>query len=440
MELKEILLAREERAHRQKELLAQYRKPLLCYTMNIPGPEKNSPLITKGFLLGKQWIDAQFPHILHYEQRLLPTGCEAYYVLDGEEDAIKELSMEVEQSHPMGRLLDLDVLTPAGEKLSRSQPRKCLLCDGDARLCARSRRHSLKDLEKQVTQLLTVGLREAKAQQIATHAVRSLLYELCTTPKPGLVDLNNNGCHRDMDPFTFCNSATSLMPHFTRIALLAIETATEKAEEVFPKLRYQGRLAENAMFRATKGVNTHKGAIFSLGLLCAAAGRLEAPYDSGKLCAEVATLCKGLVDRELVPLTHAQTKGEAVYLRQGASGIRGQAEKGFPAVREIGLPILEEGLARGYDLHRSGTAALLAMLCKTDDTCVLSHCSPKEYRKLQEETQALLTRQAYPERETLEALDREFIRKGYSPGGCADLLTLCHFLHSICEYSDPATP
>ncbi len=100
------------------------------------------------------------------------------------------------------------------------------------------------------------------------------MYEVCTTPKPGLVDRHNNGSHRDMDLFTFLDSTTALLPYWHQAVSIGQETAGLLPEETFARLREAGLAAERAMFRATGGVNTHKGAVFSLGCVLGAAGRL----------------------------------------------------------------------------------------------------------------------------------------------------------------------
>ena len=433
MTLTELLAAREARVQRQRELLHTYGKPLVSFTMNIPGPVKNNELITAGFLLGSQWLTAQFPSILYKEERLLPTGCEGFYVIEGKGQEIKALCIQLEERQPIGRLFDLDVLLPTGEKLQRPHPRSCLLCGEDARICARCRRHSLQALEAETVKLLTAATEQAEAEKLGALAVQSLLYELCTTPKPGLVDMNNNGCHKDMDAFTFCASAAALSDYFRFCALLGIQSRGKDPQSLLPLLRCEGRLAEERMYLATKGINTHKGAIFSLGLMTAAAGRIGKPYNGEAICGECSRICKDLVKKDLASLSReeAKSKGEQLYLRYGTAGARAQAEAGFPTVLHVGLPVLQKGLSQGYDRSRSAAAALLAMLCEETDTCLLSRSSPEALRLLQGELRELLSQEPYPDAQILSSLDRRFTAENLSPGGMADLLSLCFFLQDL---------
>ena len=433
MELHDILLAREKRAQRQKELLQKYNTTLISFTMNIPGPTKNSPLITSGFMLGWRLLVSQFPTYLHQEVSTKDTGCQGFFLVREDPHTVKDICTRIEESAPMGRLFDFDVLTPSGEKLSRSTPRPCLLCGEDARVCRRRGTHALSDLEAEVKRLLQLGIDEDHETLIGSLALRALLWELCTTPKPGLVDLRNQGSHQDMDMFTFSASVAALAPYFTECARLGRLGREKPHRELFEKLRFAGRRAEARMLSGTCGVNTHKGAIFSLGLLCAAAGKLGKGASPEEVCAESALLCKGIVNRELSPLTKedVQTKGQQLYCTYGITGARGQAERGFPTVLNTGLPVLRRGLWVTHSLHRAGVGALLAMLKEEPDTCLISRSSPERYAALQKELDTLLSKDPYPDIDTLESLDDVFIKENLSPGGTADLLALCYFLMEI---------
>ena len=443
MELQELLLAREERAAHQRALLEKYHATLISFTMNIPGPVKNSPLITKAFLLGVRLLRGQFPSIVYQENRVdLPTGCQGYYVLRDDPYGVKEICTHLEDSSPMGRLFDFDVLTPEGEKLSRSHPRSCLLCGEDARICRRRGTHRLEDLEAEVHRLLQLGLDESYEEDIAAWAVQSLLWELFTTPKPGLVDCRNNGSHKDMDLFLFGSSVAALAPYFAQCAKMGREGQKKPRRELFDDLRFVGRRAESKMLCATCGVNTHKGAIFSLGLLCAAAGKLGPSVSPEAVCKEASLLCADTLKQELSCLTEesAVTAGERLYCAHGICGAKGQAIRGFPAVVHTGLPVLKKGLRLGHDFHRAGCAALLAMLIEEQDTCLISRSSPERYTSLREELDALLKKDPYPTAEELARLDDLFMGENLSPGGCADLLSLCYFLLEISKHTYPPFP
>ena len=440
--LAEILDAREQRVMKQKELLARYGQPLLCFTMNIPGPVKLDRDVSLGFYVGCRLLDDALrgAKILYRETEQENTGCQAWYVVEIPPEKLKEIAMELEDTPYIGRLFDMDVLDAAGKKLSRQdmgqQARKCLICDKDAVICARSRAHGLTELQDRTGFLLYIAAREYYCEYVAVQAWLALQQEVNTTPKPGLVDRNNKGAHKDMDLRHFFVSANALRPYFTQCAQEGYLTRDEAPEETFRRLRPLGMEAERTMLRATGGVNTHKGAIFSLGLLCAAAGRLGTDALTPEtLLGECAAMTKGLVERDLGSITPktAKTFGEKLYAEQGITGIRGQAEQGFPAVKDTGLPVLRQGLQQGLSLNDAGCAALLHLLCAADDTNLIKRGGMETAQNVRQAIQTLLDADPYPDTEKITELDNDFIQKNLSPGGSADLLALTYFLHFLCR-------
>lgn len=439
--LPEMLIARENRVHTQQTLLAQYHTPLVCFTMNIAGPIKNNALIRRGFALGCRDLENALRRegmpILHKQTTAAATGNEAFYAVDADLLRLKKLTAELEDATSMARLYDMDVLDVNGEKIDRTAlalpVRRCLLCGAPAKECARSRRHTVEELQAKTHALLQTALDEHDAETIARQATRALLFEVTTTPKPGLVDRRNSGSHRDMDSFTFMSSAAALYPYFKKCAVQGLHDVAAKrpTAATFAALRPLGRQAESAMLAATDGVNTHKGAIFSIGLAAAALGRLNADRrrDPAAVLAECAAMTANLVKCDYAKLVKADTAGQRFYLEYGITGVRGQAEAGFPAVRNVGLPTLETGLKYGLDNDRAGAAALLAMLCADDDTNMLARGGRAEQLRATNQVAALLAEDPYPDTDTLARLDDDFIYRNLSPGGSADLLALCWLLH-----------
>lgn len=440
--LTEMLEAREKRAWQQRELLRRGRT-MICFTMNIAGPIKNSPLIGSGYDLGKRLLLGQLDvagvAVSDFEEVREKTGNECILLVDAEPLTVKAITAELEDHAPIGRLFDMDVLRPDGSKVERQElglpGRKCLLCGESAQVCARSRKHSVAELQAKTREILQEAVDEWDSREAARLACQALLYEVAITPKPGLVDRENSGSHRDMDFFTFQASAAALQPYFAQCVRIGRQGGAP--EETLRALRLPGKLAEAEMRRATVGVNTHKGAIFSMGILCGALGRLdrESWGNPDRILDECAAMAKGIVSedyRDLTPET-AKTAGQKLYLRYGITGVRGQAEAGFPAVREVGLPTLEAALAAGKNINEASCAALLALLVHTADTNMIHRGGFDGMQQATLEVREILDRENFPSRETLESLDKRFIEKNLSPGGSADLLALTLFLHFLRE-------
>lgn len=430
--LAEILAAREQRAQRQQQLLREYGAPLVCFTMNIPGPVKNSPLIRRAFEAGLSLLDEKLTGILFRDTSCAVTGCEAFYSVDMPSDRLKAICTGIEESCSLGRLFDMDVLDLDGHKLERPTQRGCMVCGAPGRSCAATRAHSVQVLQQTTRSIITEHFASADARHIASLAVRALLDEVHTTPKPGLVDAWNCGSHRDMDIALFTASANALRPYFRRCVEAGQQTALKAPEETFPLLRAAGMEAEQQMFAATNGVNTHKGAIFTLGILCGAVGRLwraDSPIvKTQDVLAECSRIVKASMESELAAIVTPKTAGEQLYLEYGLTGIRGEAAAGFPSVARISLPAYRDYLSKGLSPNDAGASTLLHLIAHTSDTNLYHRGGIDGARFAAEAAAALLPE---PTTDQLRRLDAEFIARNLSPGGCADLLAATYLLDSL---------
>lgn len=439
--LADMLDAREARAARQRELLKEFQSTLVSFTMNIPGPVKNSELIRKGYLEGLKLLRMQLEYadipILHQEERRGLTGNEALFVVDAPALTVKMLTCEIEEADALGRLFDLDVLGPDGAKRERKdaglEPRTCLICGSPAAVCASRRAHTLEKLQTRTTQILQEHFQRQFADTVSGLAVRSLLYELAVTPKPGLVDRCNSGSHQDMDFYTFLRSAAALQPWFRKMVLSGARFAGAEAAGAFRAINHTGKRAELSMLTVTGGVNTHKGAIFSLGLLCSAAGRL---YGRGEalspdsLLDECTVLSRDAYRSHCVLAKTAvpKTAGARFFQSDGIAGVWGEAAAGFPLVRSIGLPLLKELLPAGHSPDDAGGIVLLHLMAYAEDTCLIARAGQACWKELRERLRRELTEDPRPGVEKRALMDAEFIQNNWSSGGSADLLAMSWLL------------
>jgi holo-ACP synthase/triphosphoribosyl-dephospho-CoA synthase len=230
----------------------------------------------------------------------------------------------------------------------------------------------------------------------------------------------------------FFASSNALRSYWEDFAAMGVATRNLPPTEALQKLRPIGLGAEMAMYQATGGINTHKGAIFSIGLFCAAAGRLSPEHwTPERLCEQCAAMAKGIVAADFAGVTKetAKTVGEQLYADYGITGVRGQAEAGFPAVLNTGLPVLRQGLLQGLSLNDAGCATLLHLLCATEDTNMIARSDLATFRAAQAQIAGILAEDPYPSQDILEQLDAQFIEQNLSPGGTADLLAATCFLH-----------
>lgn len=274
---------------------------------------------------------------------------------------------------------------------------------------------------------------------IGKCAYRALLEEVYTTPKPGLVDLYSTGAHRDMDVRTFEKSAEALYPWFVRMAAQGM-LWQGTPEELFAAVRSTGMEAEKAMYRATGGVNTHKGLIFTLGILSGAAGLSGRGKGDHFSLADIRRLQQEMTGRvlaeelEVIGKRAARSHGEENLQKYGASGIRGEALMGYPSVFDLALPVMKQGISRGCDWNLVKLQTLLVLMSRTQDSNILSRTGPEELKKVQKEMEAFLeTGGAYGRNgiSRLKELDAAYSLRNVSAGGCADLLAAAIFLQLL---------
>ncbi len=284
--------------------------------------------------------------------------------------------------------------------------------------------------------------REKYAHYIASLAQKSILYEVSTTPKPGLVDQKDSGAHKDMDFFTFLTSSAALYKGLYDCALEGILFDGKPLTLLFENIRPIGINCEKDMFTATNGINTHKGIIFSLGILCAAVGNLYKSFNplsfpAEKVCDKVKEMTKDLIEKDFKKIKEKNilTHGEVLYKNYGLKGIREEVENGFPTVRNYGIPILRSwNEKKPFEKNDLFLEILLHLMAYSQDTNVVSRGGIKGLEYVQITAQDFLKdkgmRQEYA-KEKLLSMNEAFIKKNVSPGGSADLLAVTIFLGLI---------
>ena len=268
-------------------------------------------------------------------------------------------------------------------------------------------------------------------KEIAALAKLALLEEVNLTPKPGLVDRSNSGAHCDMNLATFTLSAAAVEPCFAALAAFAEQHRQRSPAQLLPDLRQIGRAGEAAMFAATGGVNTHKGALFSLGLLCAAVGYCSnAMPTAEQLCQTIAAMTAGICQRELgvAYASERSSQQKSADPPPGALGARGEAESGFASVRQYGLPFYQRLIAEGCDANEAGVHTLLHLMQQVTDTNVLSRKGQIGVALVQQRAAEICQEFSLA---AVRQFDQELIALHISPGGSADLLALTLFLDRL---------
>jgi len=275
----------------------------------------------------------------------------------------------------------------------------------------------------------------ALSREVALRAVRSLYQELALYPKPGLVSLVDNGSHTDMDATTFMRSLFSLRHYYARICKAGYDGAP------FAELKRLGIAAEKRMMAATKGINTHRGAIFALGLLCAAMGRVRAL----RMTLTPAALRTALLlhwGEELAAHTRAtgDSHGLQAAAQHAASGAREEGAQGMPSVFDVGLPALQATLARRAPMHHARVDAIFALMAHISDTNIYHRGGAAGADTVRNAARQFLeqggTANPHWQKYALQC-HKHFTEQRLSPGGAADLLAATCLVHSLATMPPP---
>ena len=253
-------------------------------------------------------------------------------------------------------------------------------------------------------------------------ASMALQAELDTTPKPGLVDRNDNGAHRDMDYALMRRSIQALHPYFVRLAQIGFDNPQPRHDEI----QQVGIEAEQAMFKATGGVNTHKGALFSIGLAAVALGGMACSNN-----AQLHSLSNSIASLACLFPDTSGTHGSKAKANNKLKGALDNAREGYPQLFKAWLPFYLDRLAEvdRYALHKT----LLRIMCDLDDTNIVYRTSMETMQEVQAEARRML--EHIPEtthfEAALQAMNTDYIRRNISPGGSADMLSLVVFLSNV---------
>ena len=412
----------------------------------------------------------------------------AAYALDIDDSpihSIKERLIQIEETHPLGRLFDFDLHRASSANLtlidreSLGKPlRKCFLCNEPAIICRRQKNHGTDDLAHWISTLVNDFVhRQLEAgnflKVLHRFVCESVIEEAVAIPKPGLVDGRGSGVHSDMDLPLLITSAFAIGPHILECGERGVVTGLEtdlEPSSMFSALKVIGLNAERDMFSVTNGVNTHKGMIFSLGLLSAAAGFAFGRnlvksdlslIDFGSLVCDLAgTIVFGIVDSELKKDNHHcgrikdsmagtghLTKGEMNFIQFGSDGVRGEASRGFPSIVKQGLPQAQYCLVNGMKGNRRTVRILLAIMSTLDDGNVLAKGGRESLARIKQlSTDALLEddgtlgKDNFTWKTSYGKLESYCSLKGISSGGSADMTAAVLLLSSMWKHLVFRTP
>ena len=389
---------REKRDAFEQAAASETGLTIVTIRPNYPGPEKrnlysNFVAFTLLTALEKQ-LDVRTIWHSHDAE-----GLTFYLAVTQDGDTAKRIALAAEQDHPLGRLADIDVRTSLRSWSRRDlglPGRTCFICQEDAIVCTRMATHPHQEVAafftRTVDAYLTAGSLSDCVRRMAAFA---LLSELCRETGYGCVTANSCGSHRDMGFLTFIRSIQAVSD--------GLGSAVLEPETDFHALRRFGLTLEQAMFQATAGINTHKGAIFIYLLILGGLLHSKAFDDMKEQIARLSVPV--LEDLKRADPSH----GLRIYRDYGITGIRGEAVAGFPALFDV--------YVRTYDASRDMDRLSLTVISSADDTNVIHRAGLENLRMLQ-----LMAREALAGKLRAADLDAWCLERNISTGGSADLI------------------
>ena len=415
-----ILRDRESRVNFIKTFLKKHN--VICLKANIVGEHKNtnySYVVTKYF--EKKIDDFIKEKNIDLIDKVTDVSLDGNYVLYlfNKKIHLKDEMVKLEESEEIGRLVDIDVYESISEgipvSLSRGSNRKCLLCDEAAFVCQRKQTHTLEELKERSEKIVHTKLKT----MVTTALKKSMMYELNLDPKFGLVTKKTNGAHRDMTYELLEKTQDVIIPYLFEMFEVGYKTRIRK---IYPLIKEIGIKADEAMFKATNGINVYKGVIFSLGIICASLGyKMNSLYIK---CASVLNLTKDISKKVLDEYDKHDTFGSKAYTEYKIGGARLEAYNGFPNVRNCCKYLT--------DLEDSSLLkALIYLIVNLEDTVMLKRAKTidKYYDIKLKFSEINLDNKL--DSNLLEKLNKQMVDENISFGGCADMLICAVFLRLI---------
>jgi len=398
-EIDEFLNHREKRVLYQEQLLRNTSGGVTLATVrvNYPGIKKSNYITDRiAKIVCEDIYLFNNKNIICKEIYKNKEGVIGHFIFNTDNIEVKKQLIYMEENHILGRCVDIDV-------------------------------YYLDD-SKYEEYTCYVDKRDRLSYEISQLALKSMITEVSTMPSYGLVSPVTKGSHKDMDYYTFLESSFAIAPFIKEMVEAGYSYETPK--NIFKAIRTIGIKCEETMFKVTKGINTHKGMIFLIGVVATALGKaLYEKISFNKVQIILKNMCENILDdfkdlHKKKDLTH----GEALYLKYGFAGIRGEIKKGLENIFQEIIPKHKDSNLKGNDLY---SETLLMLISKVEDSTIVHRQNIEKLREVQRRAYEILNLGGFNSEEGIKAahdFEKQCIDENVSPGGSADLLALVIFL------------
>ncbi len=441
--LDEFLLMREKRVEIQHSIIEKHNNPIIVLRANYPGEDKNNFIPTSIVEIIKNEVEEIFnSKIIEIKKIESIEGLTYIFSINFNGKVLKKIAMKIEETHTLGRCVDIDVFDEKGYPFSRADfggsKRKCLICEDMAFVCGRTQKHSIEEIKNIIRNkyenfLQITKKRELISDEFSNKALKAIILEVSSSPSFGLVSPHTQGSHKDMNFFTFIDSSFAIAPYLKDVAKAGYSPLS--IDLIFKKIRYMGVVAEKEMFSATNGVNTHKGMIFLMGITVACAAKnIFENKDFSNTSNLISYMCRDILkDFDNLQNKNNLTHGERLFLEHGVVGVRGIVKEGLNIIFDEAIDILDEALKESSDINYAMIKTIIFIMGAIEDTTILHRHDIYILNSVKERAKDLQKIFKYSQLDfnLLKEIEKEYSSKRISPGGAADLLAVTLFLHSI---------
>ena len=405
----QILNAREQRKQLLDSLCQSHN--VVTIKANVPGENK---LIGEASLLVS--LFARLTTNLVSGSVYLDKNADGYCAIitfDGDVQDVKQQTILLEDTHPLGRFVDIDVRAKGSESsLSRGKLRKCFVCENPAFVCGRTCAHT----KQQLMDALTSSVKDYFSTKLANLLKYSMLAELNLEDKFGLVTPTSKGSHPDMDYNLMLTAQDAIIPYLVTMFWQGFNLGNQ---DLLQTIRPTGLQAETAMSQATNGVNAYKGLIFVVGLLVASLGKvLSSCGNEQDIYSNVKNTCKNILQEfDYAPTSY----GVTAFRHFNIAGARGHAHQGFSCVQQA-VKVLESS----NNLLRT----LVYIVGNTDDTVLLKRSQSFDNYLSNKQMIASVD---VCNMQQLKQVNQKCLQHNLSIGGSADILVATVLMSQIKE-------
>ncbi len=404
-----LLDRREERARLQNRLIAEYGGTLIVIRPNFPGADKRN-IFASFATVQLYWEITKELSMTSRNYTYQEEGLIFYSTVAKPACTVKEVAVHLEETHPLGRLVDIDVMDPHGE-IGRGQlnlpPRTCFLCEERAVVCVRDRRHSVNEITDWFIDRVVCFLRRGSLpERIRQYTEFAVIAELSRVRGYGCVTWTDTGSHDDMNAWTFLDS--------TRAMMKELSTTKWMAPYSFEELRSIGIRIEEAMQRATKGVNAQRGLLFFVLLINNASLAARSLDELSQRIRELSQPLQTDFD------TMVRSHGMRIFREHGVQGARGMALSGLQEAMDDVLP--------AFLIHPNVDALTLDWMGRIMDTTAIHRAGIEGWQEIQ-----MVVRNAMDDRAQAAIVDKICKQNRISTGGVADLVSVTILLAWIQE-------